>query len=280
MKKTLLVYENKYGFTENIIKKMAMILGPSKICQGDVLKEQHKEFDFIVLGISVDENQINDNMHHVILRNREWLNDKKIALFCTCQKEEDAEKYLKPMQELLKDSLVWTKIITGKVRIDKIAEYGLEIKHLRDHNMTMGVEELKESIDKFLKNHNTCTLSTFGMDKVRSTPIEYNYKDGCLYFVSEGGEKFANILMHSNVSIAIYESYNGMNNLAGMQLSGEAEIIEYDSDDYREFMKMKGISIDKLPVILNLIKVKLVDAEILWSEFKNMGYDIKQYYKY
>ncbi len=48
----------------------------------------------------------------------------------------------------------------------------------------------------------------------------FTKKDGFIYFISEGGEKFANILMNPNVSMAIYENYDRMDNLAGMQLWG------------------------------------------------------------
>lgn len=310
MKKTLLIYEGKYGFTEEVIKKMAMILGPAKFCKPDEFKEEYKDFDFIVIGSSVVYEDINKNIYEFISKNKEWLSNKKIALFCTCLKEKGGEEYLNSAVEQLGSSVVWVKAIMGRLiidsldevdytamkkfsefsglpfadndksKIDQIVKGALEIKHIRDHNSTMPEEELKKYIDSFFRNHNTCTLSTTNGVKTRSTPIEYTYKEGFMYFISEGGEKFANILMNDNVSMAIYEEFDGMDKLAGMQLLGRAHIIDINSDEYREFMKVKGISIDKLPVILNLIRVNLMEVEMLWAGFKNIGYDIKQYYKY
>lgn len=67
-----------------------------------------------------------------------------------------------------------------------------------------------------LKNHNTCALASAHDGSVRATPVEYVYMDKCMYIISEGGEKFLNILFNLNVSVAIYDAYKNMNELAGM----------------------------------------------------------------
>lgn len=142
-------------------------------------------------------------------------------------------------------------------------------------------EELKSAIEDFLLSHNTCTLSTGTKDCVRGTPIEYSYKNGCVYFVTEGGMKFANLLLNNNVSISIYDSYSGMGKLSGMQLSGKAYILENGSLEYKKVFELKNIPYEqilKLPIIMNVIKVKIDMVEFLCSKFKEMGYDSKQVY--
>ncbi len=102
-----------------------------------------------------------------------------------------------------------------------------------------------------------------------------------MYLLSEGGEKFANIPINKNVSVAVYEDYTGMNNLAGMQITGSAHIILDDRDEYEEVIKMKGLNIDfikNLPVNMNIIKIEIKKIEFLYSKFKESDYEPKQIY--
>lgn len=71
-----------------------------------------------------------------------------------------------------------------------------------------------------------------------------------------------------------------MNQLGGIQISGEAELLPFESNAYKEIMKTKGIKYNKLPFTLNMFKVKVFEAELLWSGFSKKGYDVKQYYKF
>ena len=97
--------------------------------------------------------------------------------------------------------------------------------------------------------------------------------------ISEGGLKFANILQNSNVSVAVFNEFQGMNQLRGMQIKGTAEIIETGSTQYLEFLAMKNLDyeyVGKLPVALHLIRIKIEKIEFLWSGFREMGVDVKQ----
>lgn len=97
--------------------------------------------------------------------------------------------------------------------------------------------------------------------------------------ISEGGQKFANILQNPNVSVAIFNEFQGMNQLRGMQIKGMAEIIETGSTQYLEFLTMKNLdyeNVRKLPVALHLIRIKIEKIEFLWSGFRKMAVDVKQ----
>ena len=145
----------------------------------------------------------------------------------------------------------------------------------------MDRKELMFEINKFISSHNTCTLATGSGDFVRNTPIEYTFYKDNLYFISEGGFKFKGILQNPNVCIAIFNNYTSMNELKGMQISGESQIIPVWSDEYIEIMKFKGLNIEmlkNLPVNLNLIKVVPNVFEFLNTDFKEKGMDSKQYY--
>ena len=138
---------------------------------------------------------------------------------------------------------------------------------------------MEDFIEKFLTSHNTCTLSTGYQDRVRSTPIEYNYFNGFIYLLSEGGEKFANLPLNNHVSVAVYEDYTGFQKLAGMQITGTSEIISEDSAEFEDVLRMKGLKIDFIkrnPVKMNMIKITISKVEFLYSEFKKLGYEAKQ----
>jgi hypothetical protein len=168
----------------------------------------------------------------------------------------------------------------NKFNRDNVIDYALELKNIKDERIEkIPQTKLKAEIEEFLFSHNTCTLSTSYRDRVRSTPIEYNYHEGYVYLLSEGGEKFANILLNNKVSMAIYEDYIGMNNLAGMQITGRADIILKDEDEYEQILQVKGLNpgyIKKMPVNLNIIKINIEKIEFLYSKFKNMGYEARQ----
>jgi uncharacterized protein YhbP (UPF0306 family) len=167
---------------------------------------------------------------------------------------------------------------------DEVVKYSLKLKSIKEKLMTpVKLEELKTAVEEFLTSHNTCTLTTGHNNIVRSTPIEYSYKDGNIYILSEGGEKFANLLYNKNVSVAIYEDYTSMINLKGMQITGEASIIECESQEYTDVLTWKGLNVDaikSLPVNMNMIKIKLNKVEFLNSQFKSQGADAKQIYKF
>lgn len=109
---------------------------------------------------------------------------------------------------------------------------------------------------------------------VHCTPIEYNYINGNFYLLSEGGLKFRGLYANKNVSLAIYEPYQGFGKLAGMQ------IIEPFSDEYNKILEYKKIpktAIEKMPHPMNLIKVTPMEIDFLNSKFKEEGCDSRQH---
>ena len=57
----------------------------------------------------------------------------------------------------------------------------------------MDRDALMAKAEEFLAAHNTCALATGHGGQVRCTPIEYTYRQGCFWLLSEGGEKFRNL---------------------------------------------------------------------------------------
>ncbi len=310
MERTLILYESKYGFTEYIAKSLSLILGPARYCKVSEFKEDYKKFSAIVICTPVYLESVDKNIIEFVSKNAEWIKQKKVILLCSCLAKNLADKYLKPLTDILGDSVCLQSYIGGELILSKLSgedyelmksfsnktgfplndcklfdqnafvELALNIKKIKDRSSkTLNERELKVYITDFIKNHNTCALGTGRNVAVRSTPIEYMFIDECIYIVSEGGEKFANIIINQNVSISIFESYRSMSKLAGMQIAGVAEIIEIESDEYISVMINRGLNIEEvisLPVALNLIKVHIKKIEFLWSGFAELGYDTKQ----
>lgn len=140
-------------------------------------------------------------------------------------------------------------------------------------------KSLKQAVEKYILENNTCALATGTRDYVRCTPIEYSYHDGKFWLFSEGGEKFIGLEKNQNVCLAIYDKYNGFGNLKSVQVMGKAEIIEPFSDKYNthaEYKKIPLSTLKKLNPPMNLICITPVKIEALFSEFKKEGYSSRQ----
>jgi len=74
-----------------------------------------------------------------------------------------------------------------------------------------------------------------------------------------------------------------MNSLAGIQITGTATIVDEESEEYSDVLKIKGLNenaIRNMAVNMNMIKIVMEKVEFLNSKFKSDGGDPKQIYKY
>lgn len=314
MQRTLIVYESKYGATEQIAKIFAKILGPAQYIKPNQFNRKYDDIDLIVIASPVYREELHQNIRNFISEQKDWLKKRIVALLSVSLSIKSGSNALKPLKNLLEDCVIWSGSTNGRLMIDQLTEndkksiqmfykrvgiplqnrdkFSLNdvvnkaycIKKLRDKRIkVLPDEKLLTEIEKFIKSHNTCALATGYDDKIRCTPIEYLYLTGMFYIISEGGEKFANIMLNKNVSLSIFDPYSGMNNLGGMQISGKAFVIENGSEEYEKILGYKGISIKKineLPFSLNLIKIIPEKVEFLSSIFKSKGYSTKQIFIY
>ena len=91
---------------------------------------------------------------------------------------------------------------------------------------------------------------------------------------SEGGEKFAALEKNKNVSLVIFDKYQGFGNLKGMQVTGKAVMPKYFSEEYVRAAELRKIPISalkKLPYPMNLIKIIPDKIEFTNSEFPKTG---------
>lgn len=310
MQRTLIVYESKYGATEQIAKIFAKILGPAQYIRPNQFNRKYDEIDLIVIASPIYSEQLHKNIRNFISEQKDWLKKRIVALLSVALSKKSGSDALKPLKNLLEDCVIWSGATNGRLIIDQLTESdkkriqmfykrvgipfqnrdkfslndvinkAYRIKELRDKRIkVLPDDKLLTEIEKFIKSHNTCALATGYDDKIRCTPIEYLYLKGIFYIISEGGEKFANIALNNNVSLSIFDPYIGMNNLGGMQISGKAFVLEEGSEEYENIFEHKGISINKineLPFSLNLIKIIPEKVEFLSSNFKSQGYPTKQ----
>lgn len=147
------------------------------------------------------------------------------------------------------------------------------------NSVKMESSQLKEDILEYIRANDTCALATGAGDFIRCTPIEYTYHNDAFWMFTEGGQKFNGLEQNSNVSIAIFEKFSGFGHLKGMQVSGNAIIIEPFSKEYVEAAKVRKIPLEalkKLPHVMYLIKVVPSKIEFLNSDFHEKGYDARQ----
>ncbi len=314
MLKTLIIFSSKYGSTREAAKIIALVTGPAMYCSVDEFKPEYREFEFIVIGSPIYQEKLDPLLLEFVDENREWLKEKPLALFCTCLDKNGGLDQLTELEKFITVQTLSLKAIGGRLIIDELDEkdhsliekflsklklpfedmdfynpeevvnYAMKIKSLKE-NLIVPFDKAKVnfSVEEFLSSHNTCTLATGHSNRVRSTPIEYNYKDGNIYLLSEGGEKFANLLLNENVSVAVYEDYTSMNKLAGMQITGKASLVEEEGEEYSSILKFKGLDVNRIksmPVKMNMIQIMIEKVEFLNSKFKMEGADTKQIYKF
>lgn len=138
---------------------------------------------------------------------------------------------------------------------------------------------VRKTADAFIATHATCALATACSDRVRCTPLEYNWLDGRIYIFSEGGEKFHALSENKNVCLAIFEPSSDFGDLSSIQITGTAEILEIGCARYSKVLEYKGYSenaIRKMPTPLYLIEITPLKMELLFSKFKDQGYDSRQ----
>jgi len=262
-----------------MVKYLSLIMGPAKICKVEEFSESYKYFDLYIIGTPVCEEKPDVKILKFAEDNKEWLNEKKVALFCDCEDENVKEEYLHDLKQILNDKVVYSKDICGEKEIIKFA---LILKKISNRfKKKVAQDTVIKLLEGFLTSHSTCTLCTASGENVRGTAIEYIYKKGNMYMLTEGGEKFANILLNPNVSICIYSSYRNMSELNGIQVNGYASLVDMNSREYNEVIGRHGIKSEQLkifPAYLNLLKVKLNRAEYYSNKFTDMGYELKQEY--
>lgn len=146
-------------------------------------------------------------------------------------------------------------------------------------SVKMKQEELSQEIQDFILCHNTCALATGCGTFIRCTPIEYSWHDNAFWMFSEGGLKFRALKTNPQVSMAIYDSFSGFDKIRGLQISGTAEVIDPDSEEYERaacFRKIPVEALRRMAHLMYLIKISPVHFDYLSSDMKERGFYVRQ----
>ena len=280
MNSTLILHKNNSNYTKEILNKISTIISNSKVQEVSEKNNNTDNYSNILIAICVyDENQF--NLYESLKEYNIDFKDKKLVIVCIGSPKEDVNQYISTIQEITnKSDLYYYFIDISNNKNENIAKAAINIKkYIEKPKKRLPKEQLKKYIGEYIKENNTLVLATGKEDFVRATPIEYIYYKNKFYLITEGGLKFVGIYENRNVSMGIYKDYKNMNDIQGMQITGTCEIIKKDSEEYKEILNVKGINIEnleKLPVTMNMIKVKPTKYEFIDSKFKKMGYDVKQ----
>lgn len=312
MNVTLILYESKYGTGKTVANTICPILGPAKSFDIEEAPQDIKYYSNIVLIFSLYGRNNCEKILKYIENNKIDFSKKRVAIVCIGLNKQDGLNELNKIKSIINKGDAFIEFIKGEMFISKLSDddkdkikvfcskvgmpfgdlgkyddnHVLELgKNLREYFNTPQfippANVTKKEIETFLTNKNTCTLVTGCDGFIRATPLEYEYYDGKIYIISEGGLKFVGLSKNKNVSLCIYEDYTNMNNLCGLQISGEAEIIQPWCEEYLEVLNRKDLKIEnisKLPFDMNIIKIIPNKYEFLYSKFKKLGFDAKQIY--
>lgn len=259
---------------------LAKVLGPSKVIACDVLDGKLESCGSVAILCSFAHGQIESEVLECISRCSEPLKAKKVALIGETGAAKDA---VQKLAEQLGTCVVWAGCIdmdTGsQIRTDETASQFTAIKRKLKDFTDMPRDLLWQEIEQFLKAHNTCALCTGQGNSLRVTPIEYLYTSDAIYFLSEGGEKFAHLFANPYASMAVYDSYTGFTSLGGLQIEGSIQMISFLSEEYKQAVTKKGLNaqkMQKLPVILHMFKLVPKRFDLLESSLTKKGYQAKQ----
>ncbi|AGF55294.1 flavodoxin [Clostridium saccharoperbutylacetonicum] len=312
MRNTLIISESHYGTAKRAADIIALILGNSRSVDVSKVPLEINKYKNIVLVFGFYGYNTGKKLKEYLVLEKNNMVTKNVAIIGVGLSCKDITKYAESIENCIGKKAEFVDFVQGELRIDKLTEEdkiilmdffkktnmkfedmgnfdkkkAIELasrlaRILNKPEQEMEREELINEINKFITSHNTCTLSTGSGNFIRNTPIEHIYYKNNFYFISEGGFKFKGLLQNSNVCIAIFNNYTSMSNLKGLQVSGKGMLIPYLSEEYIEGMSFKGIKMETLnniPINMNLIKVVPEQFEFLNTDFKNKGFDSKQYY--
>ena len=146
----------------------------------------------------------------------------------------------------------------------------------------MPQDQLKPVVEEYLSTGSVCALATGTGDYVRCTPLEYSYHDGKFWIFTEGGEKFIGLEKNDNVSFAVFDKNPSFGELKSVQVMGKATIIKPMSAEYVAHAEYKKVPVTALQKLfdqghpMHLICITPVKMEVLFSDFKKQGYDVRQ----
>jgi hypothetical protein len=280
--RTLIIFETSRDANLAAIRKMALILGPAKSCGPLTFKTEMAEaYDVFVLGGDLNEKGLPLGLAGFLTANRAWLRKKPVQLFgLTPDPARDRHVLEKEAGEI--GGVRCCLVASGESgpALPDLVEAALEMRAAKNlYAKTMPREELKKRVEAILASEPYLVLCTGAGARVRGTTIGYRYLDGTVYAFCEGSEKYANLLLNPNVSLAVWT----LPEKEGLQVSGVAEIVYPGTEAYRQYCLKLGrdpVRYNNLAFQLNLVVIRLQKAEYYLAALKDEGYEGKLTYNF
>jgi len=148
--------------------------------------------------------------------------------------------------------------------------------------------QLEDRIGALISSLNMCVLATIGKHGPMASPIEYHAEGLDIYILPDPGTpKLKAMQNDSRISYAVHRPYHGWQSASGVQVFGNAEIIEPHAPGWDTGMKvfrwyewMNDLGMDTSKPFERQI-VKIVPRRILYTEtwLWKQGYCAKQVWK-
>jgi nitroimidazol reductase NimA-like FMN-containing flavoprotein (pyridoxamine 5'-phosphate oxidase superfamily) len=100
-------------------------------------------------------------------------------------------------------------------------------------------QELEKEIIDYLGKKHPCSLATCGKDgNPRISVVDYINEGLVIYILSEGGDKFKNIMENDQVAIGIGTSARTSLSVRGVNIWGTAEIFTGDTQEFAHALEL------------------------------------------
>lgn len=207
MRSTLFISESHYGTSKRVVDILSLVLGYGKSVDISNAPKDISKYDNLALVFSFYGYNTAEKLKNYLLGKKDILKNKRIGIVGVGLSEKDIDNYVSSIENVIDKKADVVDFIQGEIKLDKLTEddkKNLKVflkkseielvdmgsfdekkvfetaskfsEILNKPNKELDKQELFQEINKFIKNHNTCTLATCSGDYVRNTPIEYTYR--------------------------------------------------------------------------------------------------------
>lgn len=277
MSRTLLLYDGKMSSAERIAQTLCCLIGNGNAAEISSAPQNFADYDGYCFVFNFYGAVTAGRTRSFLIEHRDVLAEKRIAFVGIGFSDIGYAKYVSDTETAAGISGIAGYFISSERDTPRT---GYEIgKMMRAPVHVMPDVKLERAIDDFIIEHNTLCLATADEGYVRCTPLEYIFLEHKLYIITEGGNKFRGILGNGQISAAIFDPYVSTEDVRGLQIMGNAELVEDDSVEYFTVLEQKEITADSLaamPVKLFVVRITPYSYEFTDSAFVRDGYDAKQ----
>ena len=277
MSRTLLLYDGKMSSAERIAQTLCCLIGNSNAAEISAAPQNFADYDGYCFVFNFYGAVTAGRTRAFLTGHREVLTEKRIAFVGIGFSDIGYAKYVSDTETAAGISGIAGYFISSE---NDTPRTGYEIgKMMRAPVNVMPEVKLERAVDDFIIEHNTLCLATADEGYVRCTPLEYIFLEHRLYIITEGGNKFRGILGNGQISAAIFDPYVSTEDVRGLQIMGNAELVADDSVEYFTVLEQKEItaaSLAAMPVKLFVVRITPYSYEFTDSAFVRDGYDAKQ----